>query len=84
VLSDHVDWPALLDTITATGAERVFVTHGYREPLARWLTEHGIDARAVASGWKGEFDEDDADDESREPGPGNSGPPGSGVSQTRP
>jgi putative mRNA 3-end processing factor len=68
VLSDHVDWPALLGTIAATGADRVFVTHGYREPLARWLSEHGIDAHAVASGWKGEFDEGDPDDDAKDPG----------------
>jgi putative mRNA 3-end processing factor len=71
VLSDHVDWPALLGAIAATGAERVLVTHGYREQLARWLTEHGVDARAVASGWKGEFDEGDAEDDSAEPETGN-------------
>jgi putative mRNA 3-end processing factor len=66
VLSDHVDWPALLGAIAATGAERVLVTHGYRDQLARWLTEHGIEARAVASGWKGEFDEgDDSADDSK-------------------
>jgi putative mRNA 3-end processing factor len=59
VLSDHVDWPALTATIAVTGAERVLVTHGYREQLARWLSERGIDAHAVASGWKGEFDEGD-------------------------
>jgi putative mRNA 3-end processing factor len=63
VLSDHVDWPALLAAIDATGAQRVLVTHGYREPLARWLNEHGIEARAVASGWKGEFDEGDPADD---------------------
>ena len=44
VLSDHVDWPALIDTIAATGAERVWVTHGYRGPLARWLEENGCHA----------------------------------------
>jgi putative mRNA 3-end processing factor len=53
-LSDHVDWPALLNTISATGAERVWVTHGYREPVVRWLTEHGVDARSIASRWEGE------------------------------
>jgi putative mRNA 3-end processing factor len=71
VLSDHVDWPALLGAIAATGAERVLVTHGYREQLARWLSERGLDARAVASGWKGEFDEGDASDDSSELGSGN-------------
>jgi hypothetical protein len=49
----------------------VFVTHGYREQLARWLTEHGVDAHAVASGWKGEFDEGDAEEDSADPGTGN-------------
>src|SRR5512134_2443170 len=28
-LSDHVDWPGLLAAIDATGAERVWVTHGF-------------------------------------------------------
>jgi len=54
VLSDHVDWPALLSTIAATGAERVWVTHGFREPVVRWLNERGLDARSVASRWEGE------------------------------
>lgn len=54
VLSDHVDWPSLLAAIDATGAASVWVTHGYREPLVRWLTEHGVHAQAVASRWEGE------------------------------
>ena len=54
VLSDHVDWPALLSTIEATGAERVWVTHGFREPVVRWLLERGIDALSIASHWEGE------------------------------
>jgi putative mRNA 3-end processing factor len=54
VLSDHVDWPALLATIEATRAEHVWVTHGFREPVVRWLLEHGIDALSVASHWEGE------------------------------
>jgi putative mRNA 3-end processing factor len=58
VLSDHVDWPSLLAAVAGTGAERVWVTHGTREPLVRWLTERGIEARAVASQWKGEDDTD--------------------------
>ncbi|HEX6068210.1 MAG TPA: ligase-associated DNA damage response exonuclease [Longimicrobiaceae bacterium] len=55
-LSDHVDWPSLLEAIAATGAERVWVTHGYREPVVRWLAERGIEARAVASRWEGELE----------------------------
>jgi putative mRNA 3-end processing factor len=41
VLSDHADWPALLRAIDETRAETVWVTHGYRAPLARWLEERG-------------------------------------------
>ena len=58
VLSDHVDWPSLLATVDATGAQRVWVTHGTREPLVRLLNERGIEALAVASQWKGEEDTD--------------------------
>jgi putative mRNA 3-end processing factor len=58
VLSDHVDWPSLLRAVEGTGAERVWVTHGTREPLVRWLTDRGIEAKAVASQWKGEEDTD--------------------------
>jgi putative mRNA 3-end processing factor len=54
VLSDHVDWPSLLDAIHATGASRVWVTHGYREPVVRWLAEHGIAAENVPARWEGE------------------------------
>ena len=54
VLSDHVDWPALLEAIRATGASRVQVTHGFREPVVRWLGEHGVEAEAIASRWEGE------------------------------
>jgi putative mRNA 3-end processing factor len=54
VVSDHVDWPSLLGAIEATGAQRVWVTHGYREPVVRWLREHGLDAEPIASRWEGE------------------------------
>jgi putative mRNA 3-end processing factor len=41
VLSDHADWPALLAAIDETRAENIWVTHGFRAPLVRWLEEHG-------------------------------------------
>jgi putative mRNA 3-end processing factor len=47
VLSDHADWPALNQAIAATGAERILVTHGFRGPMVRWLTERGYQAEAV-------------------------------------
>ncbi len=67
VLSDHVDWPSLLGAIAATGAARVFVTHGYREPVVRWLLEKGLEAHALASRWEGEPDGEPAgEDEAHE------------------
>ena len=35
------------------------MTHGCREPVVRWLREHGLQAQAVASRWEGEGDADD-------------------------
>ncbi len=47
VLSDHADWPELLDTIAATKAKTVLVTHGYTAPLVKYLRERGTDARPL-------------------------------------
>ncbi len=44
VLSDHADWKGLNTAIKATGAERVYVTHGYTSVFAKWLGENGIEA----------------------------------------
>jgi putative mRNA 3-end processing factor len=49
VLSDHVDWPALNQAIAATGAERVWATHGYVPILVRWLRSQGIEAHGVST-----------------------------------
>ena len=48
VLSDHADWPALLTAIDETRAETIWVTHGFRTPLVRWLQERGRNAVEVA------------------------------------
>jgi putative mRNA 3-end processing factor len=47
VLSDHADWPGLLSAIDATGAATIWVAHGYRGPLVRWLEEQGKYAQAI-------------------------------------
>jgi len=39
VMSDHVDWNGLINTIKATGASRVYATHGQDDVLARYLQE---------------------------------------------
>ncbi|WP_372837388.1 ligase-associated DNA damage response exonuclease, partial [Puniceibacterium confluentis] len=41
VVSDHADWDGLLTAIRATGAENIYVTHGYTEIFARALREMG-------------------------------------------
>jgi putative mRNA 3-end processing factor len=46
-LSDHADFPALLETIRETGTRRVLVTHGYAVPFAQRLRELGLDAEAL-------------------------------------
>lgn len=58
-ISDHADWDGLNAAIAATGAERVFVTHGYTESFRRWLASQGYDAGIVTTGYGGEDDEAD-------------------------
>jgi len=48
VISDHADWPELLDSIVATGAEEVWVTHGREDALVYQLGLMGRKARALA------------------------------------
>jgi putative mRNA 3-end processing factor len=54
-LSDHADWKGLLSAIDATGAQKVFVTHGFQAALSRYLNERGIEAAEV----KTEFGEEE-------------------------
>ncbi len=60
VVSDHADWDGLNAAIKATGAERVFVTHGYTSVFRKWLESQGYDARIVET----EFDGDDTEETS--------------------
>ena len=46
-LSDHADWDGLLQAVKATGAEKVFATHGFQASFSRYLTEQGIEAEEV-------------------------------------
>jgi putative mRNA 3-end processing factor len=57
VLSDHVDWPGLLESIDATGAETILLTHGYTAVVAHWLHSQGKDARIIATRYTGERDD---------------------------
>ncbi len=55
VISDHADWPGLLRAIRETGAENIYVTHGYTEIFTRYLNESGWTAQVVQT----EFGEDE-------------------------
>jgi putative mRNA 3-end processing factor len=56
-LSDHADWNGLLQAVKATGAQKVFVTHGFQSVFSRWLQENGIDAAEVKTAYGGEEEE---------------------------
>lgn len=65
VLSDHADWDGLNEAVRATGAERVYVTHGSSAVFARWLRErYGLDAAELDTlfGDDSENDEDFAEE----------------------
>jgi len=63
VLSDHADWEGLNQAVAATGAERVWVTHGQTEVFSLWLREKGLDAIPVATRFQGETAEDSGETE---------------------
>jgi putative mRNA 3-end processing factor len=56
-LSDHADWSGLLTAVKATGAEKVFVTHGFQSAFSRYLNENGIPADEVKTEYGGEEEE---------------------------
>jgi putative mRNA 3-end processing factor len=56
-LSDHADWKGLLDAIRNTGAQRVYVTHGFQAVLSRYLNENGIEAAEVKTEFGNEEEE---------------------------
>ena len=56
-MSDHADWPGLLQAIEATGAEKVYATHGFSAVLARYLREEkSLDADVVRTAYGDEED----------------------------
>ena len=57
VLSDHADWSSLIDTIQATKARQVYVTHGQNDVLSRYLQEVcQIQAEPLETLFEGEGD----------------------------
>ena len=57
VLSDHADWPELIQTIEDVGAQEIWVTHGREDALCLQIEKMGLKARALAM--VGREDEDE-------------------------
>lgn len=64
-LSDHADFPGLLDIVDRVRPRRVVTNHGYADVLAHLLRKRGLDAAPLATG---HLDED--------LGPAQASPPG--------
>jgi putative mRNA 3-end processing factor len=47
IVSDHADWPELLQTLDDVAAPEIWVTHGSEEALIHAATQRGIRARAL-------------------------------------
>lgn len=62
-LSDHADWDGLLTTVKETGAEKVFVTHGFQSAFSRYLNESGIQSAEVKTEYGIEDEETQLDNE---------------------
>jgi putative mRNA 3-end processing factor len=48
-LSDHADYPGLLQYVKATGASEVITHHGFAVEFAEALRAEGLDARALGT-----------------------------------
>jgi len=63
VLSDHCDFKQLNYAIKQTGAENIYVTHGYQTIYARWLREaYGLNAVEVKTMFESNLVEEITDD----------------------
>lgn len=57
VLSDHADWKGLNSAVEATGAQKVYVTHGFQSVFSKYLNEKGIAAEEVKTNYGNETEE---------------------------
>jgi len=48
VISDHADWPELIQTVHETGAHHIYVMHGFTETFGAHLRDLGFDAQTVS------------------------------------
>ena len=66
VMSDHADWPELNRAIQETGADSVYVTHGFITELVRWLRENGVDAHPLKTKFVGDDAPELSDEENEQ------------------
>ena len=66
VMSDHADYPGLLQAIKACGAERVVCTHGFTALFSRQLREMGWNAREEHTLFSGESEQSEKSEEGAE------------------
>lgn len=78
VLSDHADWDGLLSAVKATGAEKVFVTHGFQAAFSRFLNESGIESHEVSTEY-GETENGTTDNGTTDNGTSNNGTTDNGT-----
>ncbi len=57
VISDHADWDQLNTAVKETGAENIYVTHGYTLQFSKWLKDQGMNAQVVKTEFEGEVEE---------------------------
>lgn len=58
VVSDHADWDELTRTITETGANEIWVTHGAEDALIHWCQAQGLSAQALRLVGRGDTDDE--------------------------
>lgn len=54
VLSDHADWKGLNTAVKETGADHIYVTHGYKDIYSKYLRSQGYDAQVVETDYQGD------------------------------
>jgi putative mRNA 3-end processing factor len=59
VISDHADWDGLRETVRATGASEIWVTHGQEDALVHWCGLQGLKGRPLDIVGYGDEDETD-------------------------
>jgi len=56
-ISDHADWTGLLTAVKATGAQKVYVTHGSQAIFSKYLNEIGIEAHELKTDYGDQIEE---------------------------